>query len=68
MTVHLDALVRGRAGFTDRTIEGRVYRVSPFGWVALLDAEGNQHIIYEPEVVGEPRPVNGRTGIASRLQ
>lgn len=68
MTVPLDALVRGRAGSTERIVEGRVYRVSPFGWVALVGADQRQHIIYEPEVVGDPRPVVARTDIPARLR
>ena len=65
--MHLDTLVRGRAGFTEKTVEGRVYRVSPHGWVAVLSTDQRQWVIHEPEVVDAPRPVNGRN-VPSRLQ
>ena len=63
----LDALVRGRAGFTERTVEGRIYRLSHYGWVGIVDAEQRQWVVHEPEVIGDPRPVNGRSGIPARL-
>lgn len=64
----LDALVRGPAGFTDNVVEGRVFHVSQFGWVALW-AEG-QYIINEGrfEVTDDPRPLNRRADVPARLQ
>ena len=68
--VALDSLVRGKAGSTGKAVQGRVYRISAYGWVALLDEDGRQWVAYDGhyEVIGDPRPVPGRTGIPARLQ
>lgn len=54
-----DTLVQGFCGFTDRHATGRVFFVSPFGWVAFYDEEHKkQHITYAGRflVRDEPRP------------
>ena len=66
----LDALVRGRVGLTERIDTMRVYRVSPWGWVAGVNADGRQEIMNGDsfEVVEGPRPVRLRTDIPERLR
>lgn len=68
--VALDALVRGRVGLTERLDTMRVYSVSPWGWVAGINAEGRQRIMNAGafEVVDGPRPVKARTDIPERLR
>lgn len=70
MNVPLDALVRGRIGTTEREDTVRVYRVSPWGWVAGLNAAGEQRIMNAGgfEVIEPPRPVKLRTDIPERLR
>lgn len=65
--VHVDALVRGLVGATQVETEMRVYRVAPYGWVAGISADGKQHIMYHPEVIGPPRPEKQRTNIPAGL-
>lgn len=68
MKVQIDSLVRGKAGNTGRVVEGRVYAIKPtFVGVILTDSE-RQAIIYEPEVIDKPRPLNQRTDIPTRLR
>lgn len=73
--VQVDALVRGKHGTTDREGEGRVYHVSPWGWVSVWlpdpDILGGQQSIFYPgrfEVVGPPRPTAQRRDIPDRLK
>ena len=68
MKLQIDSLVRGIAGVTDKTVEGRVYSIQRSGAVAIIDADGNQWIIYEPEVLDKPRSLIARTDIPSRLR
>lgn len=70
MNVPLDALVRGRVGLTERIDTMRVYRVSPWGWVAGVNADGRQAIMNGDsfELVEGPRPVRLRTDIPERLR
>lgn len=65
----VDTLVRGPVGFTDRVEQVRVTHVSPFGWVAGVNADGGQRILYPGfEVLEGPRPVKARTDVPARLQ
>lgn len=68
MKLQIDSLVRGIAGFTEKTVTGRVYAIQRTGAVAIIDADGNQWIINEPEVLERPRPLIARTDIPSRLR
>lgn len=68
MKLHIDSLVRGKGGTTDRIVEGRVYAIQRSGAVAIIDADGRQWIIYESEVIDRPRPLNQRTDIPARLR
>lgn len=68
MKVHIDSLVRGIAGYSGKVVEGRVYRIDRNGWVALVDRDENQWVIYDPEVIDKPRPLSTRTDIPSRLR
>lgn len=65
--VKIDSLVRGKAGSTDRIVEGRVFAIQQSGATAVLDVNGKQWIIYNPEVVDSPRPTMARTDIPQRL-
>jgi hypothetical protein len=67
--VQVDSLVEGFVGFTDKAARGRVYFVSPFGWVAAI-ASGEQVIMHEARyLVREgPRPLSQRRDIPERLQ
>lgn len=67
MSVPIDSLVEGKAGVTERQIRGRVYANRPTQ-VAVITDEGKQAIIYDPTIVGPPRPLNQRTDIPSRLR
>ena len=66
--IEIDALVRGHVGTTPRVTEARVYRLSPWGWVAGVDDQSRQVIIHDPEVVGPPRPEKDRRDIPERLR
>lgn len=66
--VQIDSLVKGKAGLTDRNVEGRVYFIQRSGAVAIVDVDGKQWIIYEPEVLDKPRPMATRTDIPTRLR
>jgi hypothetical protein len=67
--VRVDALVRGRVGHTDRVETIRVTAVSPFGWVAGVNLDGNQRVINPGfEILGEPRPEKLRTDIPAHLR
>jgi hypothetical protein len=64
----IDSLVRGKAGIHDHVVEGRVFSVRPT-YVAVIGTEdGKQWVIYEPEVVGPPRPVHARKDIPEKLR
>ena len=67
MKVRVDSLVRGKAGFTDRIVTGRVYSILRSG-VAIITDDGRQAIIYKPEVLAKPRPLIARTDIPTRLR
>jgi hypothetical protein len=70
MTIPVDALVRGRVGTTERTDTMRVYRVSPWGWVAGVNGDRRQRIMGAGtfEVVEGPRPEKERTDIPAHLR
>lgn len=69
MRVEVDSLVRGKIGRLDRTIEGRVFSVARSGSVGVIRSDnGRQGIIYEPEPIGPPRPMNQRTDIPVKLR
>lgn len=68
MKLHIDSLVRGKGGTTERIVTGRVYFIQRSGAVAIIDSDGRQWIIYEPEVIEGPRPLNQRTNIPARLR
>lgn len=68
MKVQIDSLVRGKAGFTDNIVEGRVYFIQRSGAVAIVDADGRQWLIYEPQVLDKPRSLIARSDIPSRLR
>lgn len=67
--VHIDSLVRGTVGVTDRVVEGRVYATPVFG-VAIVDADGKQWVLYDGryELVEGPRPIAARRDIPDRLR
>jgi len=66
--LQIDSYVRGKAGLTDKIVEGRVFHVSKTGSAAIVDPDGKQHIIYEPEVLDKPRSLIARTDIPRRLR
>jgi zona occludens toxin (predicted ATPase) len=68
--VPLDALVRGRAGATELLVTGRVFRVTPHGHVALIDADGRQRLVAygQVEFLDKPRPVAQRRDIPAHLR
>lgn len=68
--IEVDSLVEGFTGMTEKKSKGRVYFISPFGWVAYLDELGRQHISYEKRflVRDKPRPLAKRTDIPERLK
>lgn len=68
MKVHLDSLVKGFAGWTQKIVEGRVYNILRSGAVAIIDAAGKQWIINDPEVLDKPRSLSARTDIPARLR
>lgn len=69
MTIPIDSLVRGRVGMTERVETMRVTSTSGFGWVAGVNADGNQRIMYPGfEVVDGPRPEKLRTDVPARLR
>lgn len=68
MKLQIDSLVRGRIGATERIGEGRVYSIARTGYAFVIDAEGEQKVIYQPEVIAAPRPVRERTDIPARLR
>lgn len=67
--VLLDHLVEGFIGNTKKKTTGRVYFVSPYGWVGLLSEDGRQWIFHEGKYLirGEPRPPAQRKDIPERL-
>lgn len=68
MSLPIDSLVRGKVGHSDHIEDVRVYRVTAFGWVGGINANGRQRIVYEYEVIEGPRPLQARTDIPGRLQ
>lgn len=70
VAVQVDSLVEGLVGNGRRKSKGRVYYISPFGWVALISEGGHQHIFYPDRflVRGEPRPTSQRKDIPEHLQ
>lgn len=66
--VRVDALVRGPIGTTGHVEAVRVTSVSPFGWVAGVNSDGRQRVLYTFDVVDAPRPVAARTDIPERLR
>jgi hypothetical protein len=66
--MRIDSLVRGHVGSTERITTARVYRVSPWGWVGGIEEDGRQTIIYDPEEIEPPRPMNQRNDIPERLR
>jgi hypothetical protein len=66
--IPLDALVAGHVGSTEAETEIRVFRVSPWGWVAGIDAQGHQRIVHDPTVIGPPRPEKLRVDIPAHLK
>lgn len=69
--VEIDSLVWGFIGFTEKSAKGRVFHVSPWGWVAFYDEERKQqHISYAGRflVKGEPRPESKRAAIPAHLR
>ena len=68
MKLQIDSLVRGIVGSTNKTVEGRVYSIQRTGAVAVIDGDGRQRIIYEPEVIAPPRSVIARGDIPKRLR
>lgn len=65
--IQVDSLVRGKIGNLEKTGEGRVYSIGHFDWVPVIDADGNQLILHEAEVIAPPRPQKQRTDIPERL-
>jgi hypothetical protein len=67
--VQQDSLVKGFIGVLKKAAKGRVYRISPWGWVAFLDDQGRQWISYPGRfmVVGPPRPPGQRKDIPDRF-
>lgn len=61
-----DALVRGRVGSLERIATGRVFSVSPYGYVAAM-CDGNQTILHDVEVLEGPRPEKERRDIPAHL-
>lgn len=69
MKLQIDSLVRGKAGTTDKIVQGRVYSIQRSGAVAIIDGDGGkQWIINEPEVLDTPRSVIARADIPKRLR
>lgn len=68
MRLQIDSLVSGKAGTTERIVQGRVFRILATGSVGMIGDDGKQWLIYEPEVLAEPRPLNARTDIPTRLR
>ncbi len=70
--VQVDSLIEGLIGFhTDRKAIGRVFAVSPWGWVAFYDVDNQQqHVSYAGKflVRGEPRPPKKRGDVPERLR
>lgn len=64
----VDTLVRGRVGNLDKVGEGRVYSIGHFDWVPVIDADGNQLILHDVEVIGPSRPEKQRTDVPERLK
>lgn len=71
VVVRVDSLVWGFAGYSEKSAKGRVFFVSPHGWVAFYDEETlKQHISYPGRflVKGEPRPEAQRRAIPDHLK
>lgn len=70
VVVQIDSLVEGLVGTGRKKSKGRVYFVSPFGWVALVSEGGRQHVFYPGRflVRGEPRPPGQRKDIPEHLK
>jgi len=66
--LQIDSYVRGKAGLTDKVVEGRVYFIQRNGSACIVSPDGKQHIIYEPEVLDKPRSLIARTDIPARLR
>lgn len=68
--VHIDSLVEGLVGVVRKKGKGRVYYISPFGWVGAVSEDGHQHIFYPDRflVRGEPRPSGQRKDIPEHLK
>jgi hypothetical protein len=65
----VDALVRGKLGIHDKVVEGRVISTARSGAVAVIRTDNQrQAIIYEPEQIGEPRPMAARRDIPERFK
>jgi hypothetical protein len=73
--VKVDSYVLGYSSGLDKAVYGRVFRISPHGWVAVwMDSPdvlgGHQTIMYPGRFVvkGEPRPERRRGDIPERLK
>ena len=67
MKVHIDSLVRGKAGSTDRIVEGRVVAMKATT-TTLIGPDGRQWQTYDPEVIEGPRPLAARRDIPARFR
>ena len=69
MSLKLDSLVKGAPGIhLDKEVRGRVFHIARSGVVAIIGDDGRQWHVYEPEVIGDPRPVISRGDIPHRLR
>lgn len=73
--IEIDSLVEGFSGTLRNVRKGRVYAISPYGWVAAWSEDpdvlgGHQHIFYPGRflVRDKPRPPAKRTDIPERLK
>ena len=67
--IQVDSLVTGTMGVTDKVIEGRVFATHRNGSVSVIRTDtGGQATIYQPELIGEPRPIAARRDIPDRLR
>ncbi len=57
--VRLDHLVKGQVGSTEKVRTMRVGSLHST-FVSGVDDEGNQYVMYDPAIVGPPRPVAQR--------
>lgn len=69
--VRIDSEVEGLIGhYNDKKARGRVFSVSPWGWVAFIDEHGRQWISYAGRflVRDAPRPDSKRADVPDHLR